>query len=162
MGRNSIHTGIGDVIDGPTSLYRMWSPPWRLALAAPGLLGGYALSSIASNDTTGAKVPLAMLAMPLAFYLVIAILPSYSLDDARKDGWMYEEDDDTSASFADLISLYDFKRVHWSVIPSIAPVWAAMVIIVAFSSCLDVAAIEMDLGRPLDMDGELTTVGISA
>ena len=49
----------------------MWSPPWRLALAAPGLLGGYALSSIASNDTTGAKVPLAMLAMPLAFYLVM-------------------------------------------------------------------------------------------
>ena len=46
-------------------------------------------------------------------------------------------------------------------LPSIAPVWAAMVIIVAFSSCLDVAAIEMDLGRPLDMDGELTTVGIS-
>ena len=52
--------------------------------------------------------------------------------------------------------------MHWSVLPTIAPVWAAMVIIVAFSSCLDVAAIEMDLGRPLDMDGELTTAGISA
>ena len=31
----------------------------------------------------------------------------------------------------------------------------------AFSSCLDVAAIEMDNGEPLDVNAELTTVGWS-
>ena len=74
---------------------------------------------------------------------------THSLDDARRDGWMYEEDDDTSASFGDLISLYDFKRVHWSVLPTIAPVWAAMVIIVAFSSCLHRrVAVPVNQGTP--------------
>lgn len=33
--------------------------------------------------------------------------------------------------------------------------------IVAFSSCLDVAAIEMELGLPLDYNRELQTVGVS-
>ena len=36
-----------------------------------------------------------------------------------------------------------------------------MVVVVAFSSSLDVAAIEMEIGRPLDYDHELKTVGMS-
>ena len=36
-----------------------------------------------------------------------------------------------------------------------------MVVVVAFSSCLDVAAIELELGKKLDYDHELKTVGIS-
>lgn len=33
-----------------------------------------------------------------------------------------------------------------------------MIVVVAFSSCLDVAAIEMEMGTPLDFNGELQTV----
>lgn len=36
-----------------------------------------------------------------------------------------------------------------------------MFLVVAFSSSLDVAAIEMELGAPLDYNHELKTVGIS-
>ena len=36
-----------------------------------------------------------------------------------------------------------------------------MVVVVAFSSSLDVAAIEIELGLPLDYDRELTMVGLS-
>jgi hypothetical protein len=36
-----------------------------------------------------------------------------------------------------------------------------MVLVVAFSSSLDVAAIEMELGLPLDYNRELQTVGLS-
>ncbi|CAN0395043.1 unnamed protein product, partial [Discosporangium mesarthrocarpum] len=36
-----------------------------------------------------------------------------------------------------------------------------MTLVVAFSSCLDVAAIEMELGQPLDYNRELKTVGWS-
>ena len=43
--------------------------------------------------------------------------------------------------------------------PVVLPTWVAMVLVVAFSSSLDVAAIEMELGRPLDYDRELKTVG---
>ena len=41
------------------------------------------------------------------------------------------------------------------------PTWIAMYFVVAFSSCLDVAAIQMELGRRLDFNAELRTVGIS-
>ena len=36
-----------------------------------------------------------------------------------------------------------------------------MVFVVSFSSCLDVAAISMDMGEALDVNNELMTVGIS-
>ena len=35
------------------------------------------------------------------------------------------------------------------------------VFVVSFSSCLDVAAISMDMGEALDVNHELTTVGLS-
>lgn len=36
-----------------------------------------------------------------------------------------------------------------------------MTFVVSFSSCLDVAAISMDMGQALDTNNELMTVGIS-
>ena len=45
--------------------------------------------------------------------------------------------------------------------PPQIPTWIGMYFVVAFSSCLDVAAIQMDLGEQLDFNRELTTVGIS-
>lgn len=36
-----------------------------------------------------------------------------------------------------------------------------MVFVVSFSSCLDVAAISMDMGEALDTNSELITIGIS-
>ncbi|CAN0497868.1 unnamed protein product, partial [Laminaria digitata] len=43
----------------------------------------------------------------------------------------------------------------------VLPNLLAMTVVVAFSSCLDVAAIEMEMGTPLDFNGELQTVGWS-
>ena len=40
----------------------------------------------------------------------------------------------------------------------VTPNLFAMIVVVAFSSCLDVAAIEMEMGTPLDFNGELQTV----
>ena len=54
-----------------------------------------------------------------------------------------------------LVALVDFNKVHWSLIPAQLPVFASMVFVVAFSSCLDVAAIEMDIAKPLDPNSEL-------
>jgi hypothetical protein len=52
----------------------------------------------------------------------------------------------------------DISAVQWSVIPSQMLSWSAMVLVVAFSSCLDVAAIEMEVSKPLDYNKELATV----
>jgi SulP family sulfate permease len=46
-------------------------------------------------------------------------------------------------------------------IVQLLPQWLAMVFVVAFCSCLDVAAIEMAQGDALDYNSELQTVGVS-
>lgn len=60
----------------------------------------------------------------------------------------------------DLFGLVDFSLVRWDLIGMILPTWLGMVLVVAFASSLDVAAISMDMGEALDTNKELTTVGI--
>lgn len=60
--------------------------------------------------------------------------------------------------------MWDFLRpskVVWSVLPSQTLTLLAMISVVALSSSLDIAAIEIELKRPLDYNHELKTVGIS-
>ncbi len=57
--------------------------------------------------------------------------------------------------------LFQLSKVDWSVLPSLIPTWLGMYVVVAFSSSLDVAAIQMDMGKQLDFNHELMTVGIS-
>lgn len=52
-------------------------------------------------------------------------------------------------------------KVAWRVLPSQAPTVTAMIAVVALSSSLDIAAIEIELKRPMDFDHELRTVGLS-
>jgi len=49
----------------------------------------------------------------------------------------------SSGSVIALVSAIDFNAVDWGVVPQQLPVFCSMVIVVAFSSCLDVAAIEV-------------------
>lgn len=59
---------------------------------------------------------------------------------------------------------WDFIRIDkvvWSVLPSQALTLLAMISVVALSSSLDIAAIEIELKRPLDYNHELRTVGWS-
>ena len=46
---------------------------------------------------------------------------------------------------SDLFQLVDFGKVRWDLATSIIPTWLGMVFVVSFSSCLDVAAISMDM-----------------
>jgi len=111
-----------------------------------------------------------MLALPLAFYLAL-FAGGWSLSDARAFGWVGplapaspDSPPPSSSSSADssssggstsdggssssgsviaLVSAIDFNAVDWGVVPQQLPVFCSMVIVVAFSSCLDVAAIEV-------------------
>ncbi|CAN0578772.1 unnamed protein product, partial [Ectocarpus sp. 12 AP-2014] len=53
---------------------------------------------------------------------------------------------------------FSFADIHWGAFARVVPNLLAMIVVVAFSSCLDIAAIEMEMARPLDFDGELQTV----
>lgn len=62
---------------------------------------------------------------------------------------------------SELIKLVDFKLVHWSLIKKCIGTWVGMVFVVTFASCLDIAAVSMDMGKPLDTNAEMVTVGTS-
>ena len=51
-----------------------------------------------------------------------------------------------------------FDKVVWSVLPKLVLTELSMIFVVALSSSLDVAAIEIELKRPLNYNRELTTV----
>jgi hypothetical protein len=61
---------------------------------------------------------------------------------------------------SDLFQLVDFKLVRWDLASKLFATWTGMVFVVSFASCLDVAAISMDMGEALDTNKELMTVGI--
>ena len=79
-----------------------------------------------------------------------------SLEDARAFGWVTPAT--AAAPWYEGWEYVDFGSVVWAAVPAQGVSWLAMVVVVAFSSCLDVAAIEMEMGRPLDYDHELQTV----
>jgi hypothetical protein len=61
--------------------------PAALLLAAPALVAGFILTWLSRNVTNDAALPLAMVAIPGAFYLVIAVT-GVGMDGAREAGWM--------------------------------------------------------------------------
>ena len=79
-----------------------------------------------------------------------------SLEDARAFGWVTPAT--AAAPWYEGWEYVDLRSVIWAAVPAQGVSWLAMVVVVAFSSCLDVAAIEMEMGKPLDYDHELQTV----
>lgn len=45
----------------------------------------------------------------------------------------------------DLLRLIHFSEVRWDLAADILPTWVGMVFVVSFASCLDVAAISIDM-----------------
>jgi hypothetical protein len=58
-------------------------------------------------------------------------------------------------------ALFNFELIDWSQLPQQSFRLLGMFLVVAFSSSLDVAAIEMEIGLPLDYNRELNTVGLA-
>jgi len=129
-------------------------------LAIPGLISGIVLAVICRYAKSDATLPLTMIAIPLGFYIVLYIL-DISLDEAREGMWVGEKE--SAADITSLLMVLDLEKVRWDLIISTRciSVWFGMVFVVSFSSCLDVAAISMDMGEALDVNSELVTVGLS-
>ena len=129
-----------------------------LLLATPGILAGIFLTLVSRKCSNEAILPISMVAIPLAFYILM-YLCGYTIEDARDGGWVGERS--PSVPVSDLLRLVDFHEVRWDLAKDLISTWAGMVFVVSFSSCLDVAAISMDMGESLDTNNELMTVGIS-
>jgi MFS superfamily sulfate permease-like transporter len=155
-----------------------------LLLAIPGVLSGIALTAVARKCEDEAMLPISMVVIPVIFYIVL-FAGGWSIEDAREGGWVGETS--PPVPVVDLFHLVDFGKVRWDLFKDLIPTWLGeylfparfgeqylvshvltlidamlgMTFVVSFSSCLDVAAISMDMGQALDTNNELMTVGIS-
>ncbi|KAE9090984.1 hypothetical protein PF010_g18378 [Phytophthora fragariae] len=148
----------GTVINDLSSMVNALGDGHNILLCLPGFWGGVVLLAISRNIKNPVALSIAIVVMPTVFFLVLAA-GSISLEDARKDGWV--DPLEKSASITDIVALYDSTLVHWDQIPRQIVTWLGMVFIVAFSSSLDVVAIEIDIGKKLNINHELKTVGWS-
>lgn len=152
--------GIALCISTPLIAFSDWAylfDPHNLLLALPGLGAGLILTLASRNISNDAALPLIMVAIPAAFYLLLWVLGE-SMENAREGGWVGEVAPPVPVS--ELLNLVDFSLVKWSLCTKILPTWVGMVFVVSFASCLDVAAVSIDMGEALDTNHELATVGI--
>ncbi|KAL7430923.1 hypothetical protein ACHAXH_003229, partial [Discostella pseudostelligera] len=148
---------LGTVIMKPSDWAQLFHEH-ALELAIPGILAGAFLTFVARKCNDEVMLPISMIIVPCLFYLVL-FFHGYSISDAREGGWVGVES--PPVPVRDLFNLIDFGKVRWDLGKQLLPTWAGMVFVVSFSSCLDVAAISMDMGEALDTNNELMTVGIS-
>nr|CCA18297.1 Sulfate Permease (SulP) Family putative [Albugo laibachii Nc14]CCA18429.1 Sulfate Permease (SulP) Family putative [Albugo laibachii Nc14] len=130
-----------------------------LVLIAPGLVSGIAIFLVLSRYEHVMILPISMASILVIFYLSLAFMGT-SLEQARLNGWVSPLPA-TSASIFEIYQMFDYHHLDTSQTLTQVPTWIAMYFVVAFSSSLDVAAIEMALGTPLDYNHELQTVGWS-
>ncbi|CAM9587850.1 unnamed protein product, partial [Phaeothamnion confervicola] len=146
----------GKVVDGPATWPELFN--WHdVLLCLPGVLFGALLFWVGRSFAHFAALPAAIVAAPLLFYVGLG-MSGKNLQDARDAGLVGASRE--PADWTEALSLYRPGLIRWDALPHQIPVWLGMVVVVAFSSSLDVAAIEMDMGRPLDTNAELVTVGI--
>jgi SulP family sulfate permease len=131
--------------------------PRNFMLALPGLATGLVLTFTSRLATNPGALPILMVSIPALFYLLL-YLTGTSLDDVREDGWVGPVA--PAVPVGDLFTLVDFSLVRWDLVTEIITTWVGMVFVVSFASCLDVAAISIDMGEPLETNRELATVGM--
>ena len=129
-----------------------------IVLILPGLILGILAYVIIRNVDSPYVLP-AYMVFILVMFFTILLITGYSIDDARRSGWIAPLT--PAAPFYEVYTLFDFSKVDFSQLPRQGLRILGMFLVVSFSSSLDVAAIEMELGLPLDYDREMETVGLS-
>lgn len=125
---------------------------------SPGLILGILYYILGNLNKSPWTLPVSMLISLCLFYGHLFFF-DISFEDARNQGWIMPLTEEVPLN--KVWSSYNFSLVDWQQLFPQFWRWVGMVLVVAFSSSLDVAAIEMELGLPLDYDKELTTVGLS-
>ena len=130
----------------------------RLKLIVPGLFCGIMIYVLVRRTKHMAVLPCCICGMCVVFYLVLLVTGT-TLEEARDAGWVSAADDPPPWYLT--WTYLRFDKVVWSVLPHQIPTLIGMTFVVALSSSLDVAAIELELKQPLDYNHELSTVGLS-
>ncbi|GMH97617.1 hypothetical protein TrVE_jg9431 [Triparma verrucosa] len=131
----------------------------NLLLALPGITS--ALLLLYTSRLHSHYLPHVMCLIPLLFYLMIYGIYGDECISKGRDIGLIGTKHSSPPSSTEIIQYLNPHNVDWSILPSLLPTCAGMIVVVSFSSTLDVTAISIDIGSPLDTDKELETVGIS-
>ncbi|CAH0475529.1 unnamed protein product [Peronospora belbahrii] len=148
----------GLVVNDIKSMIGVFNNAHDVLHCVPGVVGGVFLRVISQRYNNSLILSGAILIMPVVFFFIL-LVGGISMDDARNGGWIHLGQE--PATVSEMIGLFDFSLVHWNQLPKQFGTWIVMVLIVAFSSCIDVAAIELETGKKLKYNYELMTVGWS-
>jgi len=163
IGYFCLQAGIGLTIGAEITTLNDWAKIAtldNLLFVAPALLGGVALAIVEKKAGSWLALPGAIVSLPIVFYIVL-LFSGKSMDDAREEGWMSSIETEDGQPFWYVWQMFELSKVEWEQIPNQFVTWLSMTFVVSFSSCLDVVAIEMDMGKELDINHELKTVGLS-
>jgi len=139
--------------------WKQFLQPDAILHLLPGLLFGFIIYILVKTIRHMVVLPVCIASLIVAFYVVL-FLTSSSIQEARENGWILQNSHPPPIWYKTWDYL-KFNKVEWGVIPQLIPTLISMILVVALSSSLDVAAIELEIGRPLDYDHELKTVGFS-
>ena len=124
----------------------------------PGVFGGVFIYFSVRVLRHVAVLPTCILILLLMFYTGLSLTGS-SIAQATVNGWIREAEPAPVWYLTwDYLKL---NKVVWSALPQLLLTELSMVFVVALSSSLDVAAIELELKSPLNYNQELIMVGIS-
>ncbi|KAM3572911.1 hypothetical protein VYU27_005111 [Nannochloropsis oceanica] len=138
--------------------WRHLDAPSDLVKLAPGLALGVGMFIALRHIHHVLTLPGTLALSVVIFYVILSVL-GLDLAQAQTLGWVAPPV--PSTPFYEAWHLFDLRLVRWETIPLILPSWVALTLVVAFSSSLDVAAIEMEKKQPLQYDYELQMIGLS-
>eukprot|EP00878_Enallax_costatus_P013193 GHUV01013790.1.p1 GENE.GHUV01013790.1~~GHUV01013790.1.p1 ORF type:complete len:1035 (+),score=287.38 GHUV01013790.1:628-3732(+) len=110
-------------------------------------------------------LPATLAAVPAAFHAYLLITGT-TLEQAQDAGWVLKPQGKATEQFWELYKLFNIQdwRLDGIYFPALIrqiPKMLGLFFVVTFGSCLDVAAIQVDMPFPIDFNGELGTVGLS-
>jgi MFS superfamily sulfate permease-like transporter len=130
----------------------------NFVLVLPGVAGGILIYWSVRTLKHVAVLPVGIIILLVLFYVGL-ILTNKTIEDATAHGWIRESD--PAPVWYHSWDYLQLDNVDWSALPQLLLTELSMIFVVAFSSSLDVAAIELELNKPLDYNHELTMIGIS-
>ncbi|CAJ1969406.1 unnamed protein product [Cylindrotheca closterium] len=125
---------------------------------APGIAGGLFIYYSVRKLKHVAVLPTTILLLFLIFYASLS-MSGCTLKEATEDGWIRKAE--PSPVWYRTWDYIQPSLVAWSALPRLLLTELSMIFVVALSSSLDVAAIELEVKRPLNYNKELIVVGIS-
>ena len=124
IGYFCVEAGVSLCISKPIMQPSDWSNllnKQSFMLAVPGVIAGVVLTGVARKCENEAMLPISMVIIPVAFYIVLFGF-GLSIEDAREGGWVGETS--PPVPVGDLFHLIDFGKVRWDLAKDLIPTWA--------------------------------------